>query len=86
MANVQTNITNNLAATTDISKNREHMTNTIFICHVLTPRQKYGKFNVGSRPMRVREYTTMNNNYNYAHVTSTKKTPRSWAAYDFMQI
>ena len=37
------------------------MTNTRFICHVLTPRQKYGKFNVGCRPLRIREYTTMNN-------------------------
>ena len=38
------------------------MTNTIIICHVLTPPAKYEKFIVGSQPMRMREYTTMNNN------------------------
>ena len=49
---------------------------------MLDSREKYGKFNVGSRPMRIREYTAMNNNYNYVHVTSIKKQiPRSWAAY-----
>ena len=36
------------------------------IWHVLTPddvapRQRYGKFTVCSRPMRIREYTAMNN-------------------------
>ena len=29
---------------------------------MLTPPEKYEKFNVGARPMRMREYTTMNNN------------------------
>ena len=38
------------------------MTNTIIICHVLTPPAKYEKFIVGSQPMRMRERTTMNNN------------------------
>ena len=44
------------------------MTNTIIICHVLTPPAKYEKFIVGSQPMRMREYTTMNNNRIYLHV------------------
>ena len=43
------------------------MTNTIIICHVLTPPAKYEKFIVGSQPMRMREYTTMNNNSIYLH-------------------
>ena len=47
---------------------REHMTNARFICHVPTPPQKYGKFNAGSRPIRIREYTTMNNNATYLKV------------------
>ena len=38
------------------------MTNMIIICHVLTPPAKYEKFIVGSQPMRMREYTAMNNN------------------------
>ena len=42
------------------------MTNTIIICHVLTPPAKYEKFIVGSQPMRMREYTTMNNNHIYS--------------------
>ena len=43
------------------------MTNTIIICHVLTPPAKYEKFIVGFQPMRMREYTTMNNNRIYLH-------------------
>ena len=33
---------------------------------MLTPPEKYEKFNAGARPMRMREYTTMNNNENYS--------------------
>ena len=51
------------------------MTNTIIICHVLTPPAKYEKFIVGSQPMRMREYTTMNNNkvYYYCLSVSVKR-------------
>ena len=35
---------------------------------MLTPPEKYEKFNVGARPMRMREYTTMNNKYIYSHI------------------
>ena len=41
------------------------MTNTIIICHVLTPPATYEKFIVGSQPMRMREYTAVNNNIVY---------------------
>ena len=44
------------------------MTNTIIICHVLTPPAKYEEFIVGSQPMRMREYTAMNNNTSYVLV------------------
>ena len=32
-------------------------------------RQKYGKFIVGARPIKIREYTTMNNNHRYRAYT-----------------
>ena len=32
---------------------------------------EYGKFIVGSRPMRMREYTAMNNNKKYFHMISS---------------
>ena len=44
---------------------REHMTNTIIICRVLRPPEKYEKFIVGSQPIRMREYTAMNNSFEY---------------------
>ena len=53
------------------------MTNTIIICHVLTPLAKYEKFIVGSQPMRMREYTTMNNNA-YYHLTSPNTAYVTW--------
>ena len=56
------------------------MTNTRFICHVLTPPQKYGKFNVGSRPMRIREYTAMNNNIQLLDETEQNIVIYSWRA------
>ena len=37
---------------------------------MLTPPAKYEKFIVGSQPMRMREYTAMNNNTKYAILIS----------------
>ena len=53
---------------------------TRFICHVLTPRQKCGKFNVRSRPIRIREYTTMNNNIQLLDETEQNIVIYQWRA------
>ena len=44
---------------------------------MLTPPEKYEKFNVGARPMRMRECTTMNSNVICPSILETKHATKN---------